>query len=200
MKTEQLKVFASTKELLEHYSDITTEKKDEIGHKHFIIPIEHQLKWFNNGLGSITYFKTIKNDKVSSSTDEHLYEMHMEYVKNLYVGEIENDKIIEPTYIKADGFDDCLVGLGFQFGSRGTLIYDQKKVIESLMKDGKMNEEEALEYYNFNILGAYVGENMPIFVETCNMQDINDFIENHSSINECEKNECCNNDCHQTDS
>ncbi len=197
MKTEQLKVFTSTKELLEHYSDITTEKKDEIGHKHFMVPIEHQLKWFNGGLGSITYFETIKNDKIATTKGEFLYSMHTEYVKNLYVGEIKNDKITEPVYIKADGFDDCLVGLGFRFGNRGTLVYDQAKVIDRLIKDsdGRMSEDEALEYYEFNILGAFVGENMPIFVEKCTMKDINDLIEE-----ECPQDECCGGGCHQTDS
>jgi hypothetical protein len=193
MKTEQIKVFTSTKELLEHYSCISTEKKNEIGHKHFMIPIEHQLKWFNDGLGSITYFETIKNDKISVK-GEHLYQMHMEYVKNLKMGEVKDDELVEPAYIKADGFDDCLVGLGFRFGNRGTLIYDQAKVIEKLKRDS-MTEEEAFEYYEFNILGAYVGENMPIFVEHCTMEQIQEMIEE-----DCPQDECCGGGCHQTDS
>lgn len=197
MKTEQLKVFTSTKELLEHYSHITTEKKNEIGHKHFMIPVEHQLKWFNDGLGSITYFETIKNDKISEVKGEHLYQMHMEYVKNLKMGEIKDNELTEPAYIKADGFDDCLIGLGFKFGNRGTLIYDQAKVIQKLIDDseGKMTEDEAFEYYEFNILGAYVGENMPIFVESCTMDEIQEMIDQ-----DCPENECCGGGCHQTDS
>jgi hypothetical protein len=197
MKTEQIKVFTSTKELLEHYSHITTEKKNEIGHKHFMIPVEHQLKWFNDGLGSITYFETIKNDKISEVKGEHLYQMHMEYVKNLKMGEIKDNELIEPSYIKADGFDDCLIGLGFKFGNRGTLIYDQAKVIQKLIdnSEGKMTEDEAFEYYEFNILGAYVGENMPIFVESCTMDDIQEIIDQ-----DCPENECCGGGCHQTDS
>ena len=197
MKTEQIKVFTSTKELLEHYSHITTEKKDEVGHKHFMIPIEHQLKWFNDGLGSITYFETIKNDKISEVKGKHLYQMHMEYVKNLKMGEIKDNELTEPAYIKADGFDDCLIGLGFKFGNRGTLIYDQAKVIQKLIDDseGKMTEDEAFEYYEFNILGAYVGENMPIFVESCTMDEIQEMIDQ-----DCPENECCGGGCHQTDS
>ena len=197
MKTEQLKVFTSTKELLEHYSDITTEKKNEIGHKHFMIPIEHQLKWFNDGLGSITYFETIKNDKISEVRGEHLYQMHMEYVKNIKMGEVKDNELTEPSYIKADGFDDCLIGLGFKFGNRGTLIYDQAKVIQKLIDDseGRMTEDDAFEYYEFNILGAYVGENMPIFVESCTMDDIQEMIDQ-----DCPEDECCGGGCHQTDS
>jgi hypothetical protein len=194
MKTEQIKIFTSTKDLLEHYSHITTEKKDEVGHKHFMIPIEHQLKWFNGGLGSITYFETIKNDKISVK-GEHLYQMHMEYVKNLKMGEIKDNELTEPAYIKADGFDDCLIGLGFRFGDRGTLIYDQKKVIKKLMQDSKMTEEEAFEYYEFNIIGAYVGENMPIFVSNFTMDEIQEMIEE-----DCPQDECCGGGCHQTDS
>jgi hypothetical protein len=119
----------------------------------------------------------------------------MEYVKNLKMGEIKDNELTEPAYIKADGFDDCLIGLGFRFGDRGTLIYDQKKVIKKLMQDSKMTEEEAFEYYEFNIIGAYVGENMPIFVSNFTMDEIQEMIEE-----DCPQDECCGGGCHQTDS
>jgi hypothetical protein len=38
------------------------------------------------------------------------------------------------------------------------------------MKDG-MEYDEALEYFDFNIAGAYVGEQTPIFIHKIERQD-----------------------------
>jgi hypothetical protein len=62
----------------------------------------------------------------------------------------------------ADGFDDAIIGLGSCFHSF-KVIYDKKKIIEILCQD--MNYEEAVEYFSFNIIGAYVGEETPVFLE-----------------------------------
>ena len=32
--------------------------------------------------------------------------------------------------------------------------------------------KSGFEYYEYNILGAYISENMPIFVEKCNMDEV----------------------------
>ena len=66
------------------------------------------------------------------------------------------------TCLFADGFDDAVIGLGCCFNSY-KVIYDKKKVVEILCKD--MNYDEAIEYFEFNIIGAYVGEETPVFLE-----------------------------------
>jgi hypothetical protein len=40
-----------------------------------------------------------------------------------------------------------------------------RKCIDILMKRDDMTEEEAVEYFEFNVTGSYVGENTPVFVE-----------------------------------
>lgn len=63
-------------------------------------------------------------------------------------------------FLKADGFDDAIIGV-----CRGSiLVYDKEKVIEALEKQG-MSNDEAWEFFEYNIEGAYVGEQTPIFVE-----------------------------------
>jgi hypothetical protein len=62
----------------------------------------------------------------------------------------------------ADGFDDAFVGIGRQFG-RPIAVYNRSKCIDILQED--MSEEEAEEYFQFNVEGAWVGENTPIFLE-----------------------------------
>lgn len=60
----------------------------------------------------------------------------------------------------ADGFDDAIIGIE---PMTLRLVYDIDKVISILIKQG-MNEEDAIEYYEFNIVGSYVGEQTPLFV------------------------------------
>jgi hypothetical protein len=67
------------------------------------------------------------------------------------------------TMLFADGFDDALVGVGSAFGGDLCAIYDADEIVESLMKQG-MDYAEALEHFDFNIAGAYVGEQTPIFM------------------------------------
>jgi hypothetical protein len=45
------------------------------------------------------------------------------------------------------------------------VAYSEPKVIELLIKHDKMTPDEAMEYYQFNILGAYLGENTPVFID-----------------------------------
>jgi hypothetical protein len=63
-----------------------------------------------------------------------------------------------------DGFDDCIKGVVVRFGQEPIACYDQWAVIEKLKNDG-MSEEEAIEYFEFNQLGAWVGERTPCFIE-----------------------------------
>lgn len=69
----------------------------------------------------------------------------------------------EEQFLKPDGFEDCLVGLVQGFGGEETLAYDQDKIIEKLQADG-MSFEEAIEYFEFNIIGAYVGAKTPVYI------------------------------------
>lgn len=67
----------------------------------------------------------------------------------------------------ADGFDDAVIGIE---PMTMRVVYDIDKVIEILMDQG-MDHDEAVEYYEFNIVGAYVGEQTPLFVNTYASRD-----------------------------
>jgi hypothetical protein len=64
--------------------------------------------------------------------------------------------------ILLDGFDDCIVGITEEFGNEPRVLYSRDKIITKLMED--MTEDEAYEYYYYNILGGYFGERNPIFL------------------------------------
>ena len=65
--------------------------------------------------------------------------------------------------LKIDGFDDAIIGLTDSWLPEPKLVYDGQKILEILMSQG-MSDLEALEYCNFNIEGAYVGESTPLIV------------------------------------
>ena len=88
---------------------------------------------------------------------------------------------------KADGFDDCIVGVGQQFTEGGQIfifIYSKKAIIESIANDiveeinnrvnttdeerdvlSKDAYDQAVEFFDYNIAGAYIGRGMPVFLE-----------------------------------
>jgi hypothetical protein len=63
--------------------------------------------------------------------------------------------------LTAVGFDEAFVGIGVQFNTP-VAVYDYAKRIEILSES--MDYEEAVEYFEYNVIGAYVGEQTPIFL------------------------------------
>jgi hypothetical protein len=61
----------------------------------------------------------------------------------------------------ATGYEDAFVGIATQF-NKVFAVYDRAKCIDILAKD--MSYDEAEEYFQFNVEGAYVGESTPAFI------------------------------------
>jgi hypothetical protein len=68
-----------------------------------------------------------------------------------------------PDTLYADGFEDAFLGLGTQFNHE-VAIYSTKICLMILMERDGMTLEEAHEYLDYNVTGAYVGETTPIFL------------------------------------
>ena len=73
------------------------------------------------------------------------------------------DKILDLTdetliFLEGPEFDEAIIGLD---AIEPRLIYDKAKIITLLMQS--MSEEEAEEFFDFNIAGL-AGENFPIYV------------------------------------
>ena len=58
---------------------------------------------------------------------------------------------------------EAIVGVGARKKGPICLLLDRDKCIEILQGQG-MDEEEAIEFFEFNTAGAYMGESTPIFV------------------------------------
>jgi hypothetical protein len=64
----------------------------------------------------------------------------------------------------ADGFEDAFLGIARQFG-KPFALYDREKCIDILVNRDGMSHEEAEEYFQFNVEGAWVGESTPAYLE-----------------------------------
>ena len=73
------------------------------------------------------------------------------------------DRIIEAypdgTFLIVADMDEAIIGIDIE---SLRLVYSVDKIYEVLMKD--MSRVDAIEYFDYNIVGAYMGEMTPIFV------------------------------------
>jgi hypothetical protein len=67
----------------------------------------------------------------------------------------------DESILLADGFDSAFIGVARQFNT-SFAVYDREQCIEILMEN--MSHEDAEEYFQYNVEGAYVGENTPAFL------------------------------------
>lgn len=67
--------------------------------------------------------------------------------------------MLDPSY-----FDKAIVGVVSNIKNQA-VCYDVSKIIKILMKQDKMTEEDAREYFEFNIMGSWVGEHTPVYLE-----------------------------------
>jgi hypothetical protein len=67
----------------------------------------------------------------------------------------------------ADGFDKAFLGIGQSFNGNPVAIYCSDKCIRILMQQFSESDDpktEAIEYFDYNVIGSYVGEFTPIFM------------------------------------
>ncbi len=69
----------------------------------------------------------------------------------------------DETILLADGLENAFMGIGRQF-HYPIAVYSYRKTIKTLMRQG-MDREEAIEYFDFNIAGAFVGDQTPVFLQ-----------------------------------
>ena len=65
-----------------------------------------------------------------------------------------------------DGLDEAIVGITEEFGTGRRILYSKDKILDILMKRDLMTYSEAEEFYDYNILGLYAGEQNPVFLVT----------------------------------
>lgn len=66
-------------------------------------------------------------------------------------------------FLRADGFDEAVIGVSDEMNRPVRLVYSMSKCLDILLKRDNITYEEAQEFFSFNVEGAYVGEQTPIW-------------------------------------
>jgi hypothetical protein len=70
----------------------------------------------------------------------------------------------EEGLLLADGLEHAFIGLVMRFNVLEPIAcYDYDEVIQGYIEDG-MTEEEAVEFFEFNVIGAWAGERTPCYI------------------------------------
>ncbi len=69
-----------------------------------------------------------------------------------------------PDVLLMTDLDEAIIGVSQRLNEPVLAVYDWEKIIHILMQRDDMDLDQAVEYTEFNIIGAWVGENTPIVV------------------------------------
>jgi len=75
--------------------------------------------------------------------------------------DIGGDELI---FLSEKYYDKCIVGIVEIFGRPPVVCYDKKLLLETMVEEGMENLEDALEHFEFNVLGSWMGELTPVFL------------------------------------
>tara|TARA_R110002124_G_scaffold144966_2_gene310137 strand:+ start:654 stop:956 length:303 start_codon:yes stop_codon:yes gene_type:complete len=70
----------------------------------------------------------------------------------------------EERMVKADGLDDAILGTGGRINMEEVLIYSYDKCVQIFVERDGFTYEEAVEWMDFNVVGAWWGPRTPIFI------------------------------------
>lgn len=81
---------------------------------------------------------------------------------------MNNDKLIlqisalDKNILLADGFNNAVIGLTYR-DDELVALYSRDKIIQILIDEQEMSYEDAVEYFEYNIEGSYVGRKTPVY-------------------------------------
>lgn len=74
-----------------------------------------------------------------------------------------------------DGADSAIVGFHQRCGEPPVVIYDYEMLLKHFMNEG-MNEEEAAEWIEFNVVGAWCGKGTPAVMHQAKRSHIEEIL------------------------
>jgi hypothetical protein len=63
-----------------------------------------------------------------------------------------------------DGLNDAIIGIVEEFGNGRRILYSKLKILTILCERDLMTMGDAEEFFDYNIMGLYAGEQNPIFL------------------------------------
>jgi len=71
---------------------------------------------------------------------------------------------INPEALLCDGFDEAIIDMAERINLSHVVAYDVDKMLEIMVERDGMTYEEPMEYFDYNILGAWMGEYTPVYI------------------------------------
>ena len=103
---------------------------------------------------------SLNNDQTAGSSPDEPHDAERLNIRE----ELSQEWDTEFLYLSEEEFDEAIIGVSERIGETPVIAYDTTKIVEVLSRS--MSVDEAYEYFEFNILGAYVGEKTPVFITT----------------------------------
>ena len=72
------------------------------------------------------------------------------------------DLVDDAMFMEPATYDDAILGVAYRFGMEPVVAYDKNKVLAIMCED--MDPEEAEEFFEFNTIGAWMGDLTPLFI------------------------------------
>lgn len=76
------------------------------------------------------------------------------------IAEIDEELLL----LEPDTFDEAIIGIAERAGGMMAVAYDRTLCVDILARE--MSREEAEEFFEFNTIGAWMGDRTPVFVDT----------------------------------
>ena len=67
--------------------------------------------------------------------------------------------------ILLDGLESAIIGIVQEFGNGNRILYSKQRILDILQERDLMLMGEAEEFYDYNILGLYAGEQNAVFLD-----------------------------------
>jgi hypothetical protein len=96
---------------------------------------------------------TLSDFKYSEEANEKAKQDIQDYCLNFF----------DDSIITADGFELAFLGCGYSFNGFYA-IYSLSNCLEILMQRDEMTYDEAEEFFEYNVIGSFVGDRMPVFL------------------------------------
>jgi len=89
-------------------------------------------------------------------------------------------KIKEHQILFADGFDQAIVGIDMDT-DLPRVIYSKEMMIAIIAEE--IGEEDAIDFLQYNVWGAYVGTGTPMYINTGNREEVERLAEDWEADN-----------------
>jgi hypothetical protein len=83
-----------------------------------------------------------------------------------------DEAVDDDSFLLADGFEEAFIGMARRIGGGEVAVYDYDECVAVLMRRDKMTYEEALDYFEYNVVGAFMGPKTPLFVELKTLPEV----------------------------